>query len=76
MFLLAALQRPVGLWLYFSTLKIMSATILAAKIVSEWDELSADSPVNRETYIRNLLIAFQIHVASETVADITKEIAP
>ena len=51
----------------------MSATILAAKIVSEWDELSTDSPVNRETYIRNLLIAFQIHVASETIADITKD---
>lgn len=54
----------------------MSATILAAKIVSEWDELATDSPVNRETYIRNLLIAFQLHVASKTVADITEEIRP
>jgi hypothetical protein len=54
----------------------VSATILAAKIVSEWDELSQDNPVNRETYIRNLLIVFKKHVASETIAEITKEIEP
>jgi hypothetical protein len=54
----------------------VSAAILAAKIVSDWGELSKDSAVNRETYLRNLLIAFQIHVAKETVSDITEEIKP
>jgi hypothetical protein len=54
----------------------MSATILAAKIVSERDELSKDSAGNRETYLRNMLIAFQIHVAKETISDLTEEIKP
>lgn len=54
----------------------MSATILAAKIVSEWDDISKDSPINRETYLRNLLIAFQIHISKEVINDITEEIRP
>jgi hypothetical protein len=54
----------------------VSATILAAKIVSEWDELSRESKTNRETYLRNLFIAQEIHVANKVIADITEEIKP
>ena len=54
----------------------MSATILAAKIVAEWDELAKDSAINREEYLRNLLVAYHLHVAKEVIHDITEGIRP
>lgn len=44
----------------------MSATIIAAKIVREWPELSKDNPVNVESYLRNLLLAFQAEVQTDS----------
>lgn len=54
----------------------MSATILAAKIVLEWDELARESQTNRETCLRNLLMDHEIQVAKKVIADITEEIKP
>jgi hypothetical protein len=54
----------------------MSATILAAKIVSEWEQLSQDSPINRETYLRNLLLQFQHNTVQATIEFITEDIKP
>lgn len=46
----------------------MSETLLAAKLASDWDELSRDSVINRENYIRSLLLIFKAHVLSEFAA--------
>ena len=51
----------------------MSATILAAKIVANWEELSRDSEINR---LRNLLQDFQHEIVSKTVDSIMGEIQP
>lgn len=52
----------------------MSATIIAGQIVAQWDELSKDSIINREEYIRNLLVEFHIHIYKTAINDLTKEI--
>ena len=54
----------------------MSATVLAAKIVASWEELSRDSEINRETFLRNLLQDFQHEIVSKTVDSIMGEIQP
>lgn len=51
----------------------MSATIIAGQIVAQWDELSKDSTINREEYIRNLLVEFHIHTYKKAINDLTKE---
>lgn len=54
----------------------LSAQEIVERISANWEELSRDSKLNREDFLRNLLTGHEIHVAKKVIADITQEIKP